>query len=92
MERKDRHVAAVLAGIRRSRGRPPEQKEAVLPEHLPAMIASLDLGSLRGLRDRAILLIGFAGGLRRSEIVGLDCRPEDRLSSGWIGFFATACC
>ena len=87
MDRKDRHVATVLAGIRRTQGRPPEQKEAILPEHLLAMIATLDLGDLRGLRDRAILLIGFAGGLRRSEIVGLDCRPEDGLSGGWIEFF-----
>jgi integrase len=88
MDRKDRHVATVLAGIRRTQGRPPEQKEAVLPEDLLAMIATLDLGSLRGLRDRAILLVGFAGGLRRSEIVGLDCRPKDGLSGGWIEFFA----
>ena len=51
------------------------------------MIATLDLGDLRGLRDRAILLIGFAGGLRRSEIVGLDCRREDGLTGGWIEFF-----
>src|SRR5271165_6381619 len=87
MDRKDRHVATVLAGIRRTQGRPPEQKEAVLPEHLLAMIATLDLGDLRGLRDRAILLVGFAGGLRRSEIVGLDCRREDGLSGGWIEFF-----
>jgi integrase len=87
MDRKDRHIATVLAGVRRTHGRPPEQKEAVLPEDLLAMIATLDLGSLRGLRDRAILLIGFAGGLRRSEIVGLDCRAEDGLSGGWIEFF-----
>ena len=77
----------MLAGIRRTHGRPPEQKEAVLPEDLLAMIASLSLSDLRGLRDRAILLIGFAGGLRRSEIVGLDCRAEDGLSGGWIEFF-----
>ena len=87
MDRTDRHVATVLAGIRRTQGRPPEQKEAILPEDLLAMIATLDLGDLRGLRDRAILLIGFAGGLRRSEIVGLDCRREDGLSGGWIEFF-----
>ena len=86
-DRKERHVATVLAGIRRTQGRPPEQKEAILPEHLLAMIATLDLGDLRGLRDTAILLVGFAGGLRRSEIVGLDCRPEDGLSGGWIEFF-----
>ena len=87
MDRKDRHVATVLAGIRRTQGRPPEQKEAILPEDLLAMIATLNLGDLRGLRDRAILLVGFAGGLRRSEIVGLDCRREDGLSGGWIEFF-----
>jgi integrase len=86
-DRKDRHVATVLAGIRRIQGRPPEQKEAVLPEDLLDMIATLDLGDLRGLRDRAILLVGFAGGLRRSEIVGLDCRPEDGLTGGWVEFF-----
>jgi len=40
------------------------------------------------LRDRAILLLGFAGGLRRSEIVGLVCSPEDSLEgSGWPEFF-----
>ena len=35
MDRKDRHVATVLAGIRRTQGRPPEQKEALLPEAPP---------------------------------------------------------
>jgi site-specific recombinase XerC len=73
MDRKDRHIAAVLAGVRRTHARPPIQKEAVLPEDLIAMLATLEFGDLRGLRDRAILLLGFAGGLRRSEIVALDC-------------------
>jgi integrase len=71
-DRADRHVATVLAGVRRTQGRPPAQKEAIPPEDLKTMIATLDLRDLRGLRDRAILLIGFAGGPRRSEIVGLD--------------------
>jgi integrase len=86
-DRADRHVATVLAGVRRTQGRPPEQKEAVLPEDLLKMIATLDLGDLRGLRDRAILLIGFAGGLRRSEIVGLAGHPEDAFEGGWIEIF-----
>ena len=83
-DRADRHVATVLAGVRRTQGRPPEQKEAILPEDLKAMIATLDLGDLRGLRDRAILLLGFAGGLRRSEIVGLDCgAKQTQDGTGW---------
>ena len=67
----------MLAGIRRRHGRPPVQKEAIFADDLLAMLATLD-NDLRGLRDKAILAIGFAGGLRRSEIVGLDCGPNHR--------------
>jgi hypothetical protein len=37
----------------------------VLPEHLIAMLETLPRGTLHGLLDRAMLLLGFAGGLRR---------------------------
>ncbi|MDI6029348.1 site-specific integrase [Corticibacterium sp. UT-5YL-CI-8] len=88
LDRKDRHIATVLAGIRNSHARPPVQKEAILPEDLIAMLETLDRGTLRGLRDRAMLLLGFAGGLRRSEIVGLDVdRDQTEDSSGWIAFY-----
>ena len=81
---RDRHIATVLAGIRRRHGRPPLQKAAIFADELLAMLATLDM-DLRGLRDRAILAIGFAGGLRRSEIVGLDCgRDQSEDGSGWI--------
>jgi integrase len=84
MDRKDRHIASVLAGIRRRHARPPVQKEAILPEDLRDMLATLP-HDLRGLRDRAILLIGFAGGLRRSEIVCLDHGKDDTPDSGgWV--------
>ncbi len=36
------------------------------------MIEQLDGESLRGVRDRALLLLGFAGGFRRSELVALE--------------------
>ncbi len=71
LDRKDRHIATVLAGIKRKHARPPLQKEAILAEDILDMIATLSFG-LRDQRDRAILLIGYAGGLRRSEIVSLD--------------------
>ena len=84
LDRKDRHIATVLAGIRRRHARPPVQKEAILPEDLLDMLATLP-HDLRGLRDRAILLIGFAGGLRRSEIVSLDHGKDDTPGSGgWV--------
>ncbi|MBM2712841.1 site-specific integrase [Mesorhizobium caraganae] len=85
VDRKDRHITTVMAGIRNSHAAPPRQKEAILPEDLLAMLETLDRGSLRGLRDRAMLLLGFAGGLRRSEVVGLDCgRDQTEDGRGWI--------
>ncbi|MEM9344816.1 MAG: tyrosine-type recombinase/integrase, partial [Pseudomonadota bacterium] len=84
LDRRDPHIATVLAGIRRTHARPPAQKEAILPEDITAMVATLP-HDLRGLRDRAILLLGFAGGLRRSEIVSLDVGKDDTPDSGgWI--------
>lgn len=84
LDRQDRHIATVLAGIRRKHARPPVQKEPILPEDIMALVATLPF-DLRGLRDRAILLVGYAGGLRRSEIVGLDIGKDDTPDSrGWI--------
>ena len=84
LDRKDRHIAGVLAGIKRKHGRPPVQKEAILRDDVLAMIATLPY-DLRGLRDRTILLLGYAGGLRRSEIVSIDVGKDDTPDSrGWI--------
>lgn len=76
LNRKDRHIATVLSGIRKTHARPPVQKEAALTEDIIAVIETLDRGTLRGLRDRAMLLIGYTGGLRRSESVNLDVKAD----------------
>ena len=84
LDRKNRHIATVMAGIKRKHARPPVQKEAILADDILAMVATLPF-DLRGLRDRAILLLGYAGGLRRSEIVCLDVHKDDTPGSGgWI--------
>jgi len=88
LDRRDRAIATVLTGIRNRHAAPPRQKEAILPEDLVAMLETLDRASLRGLRDRAMLLIGFAGGLRRSEITGLDLgRDQSEDGRGWVEIF-----
>lgn len=88
LDRRDRAISTVMAGIRNKHASPPRQKEAILPENLIAMLETLDRGSLRGLRDRAMLLIGFAGALRRSEITGLDyARDQTEDGRGWIEIF-----
>jgi integrase len=84
-DRKDGHIALVMAGIRKNRATPRIKKASILPGDMLAMLVTLDHGTLRGLRDRAMLLVGFAGGLRRSEIVGLDVgQDQTKDGPGWI--------
>jgi site-specific recombinase XerD len=67
----DPAVRIAWAGIRRTHGKAPAAKEAAVTEVVAAMVAVLG-ERLIDVRDRAILLIGFAGALRRSELSGLD--------------------
>ena len=84
LDLRDRHIATVWAGIKNQHRKPPTQKEAVLIEDILDMVSLLSF-DLRDLRDRAILLVGYAGGLRRSEIVGLDVgKEETEEGRGWI--------
>ncbi len=66
-----RAVRAVWAGIRRAKGTAQDGKEAAITRDLRAMVATLP-PTLGGVRDRALLLLGFAGAFRRSELVSLD--------------------
>lgn len=61
----------VWKGIRRRLRIAPARKVAAVPDVLRAMLATLPAG-LIGARDRALLLLGFAGAFRRSELVALD--------------------
>jgi site-specific recombinase XerD len=68
---KSSQVRLVLAGIRRSKGTAQIAKTPVLVEDLRRMLAGLP-ENLLGVRDRVLLLIGFCGAFRRSELVALD--------------------
>jgi len=72
-------VKRTLAGIRREKGTAPHQKAALLVDDLRRIIAPLG-ASLLDRRDRALILLGFAAALRRSELVALcvrDVRVEE---------------
>jgi site-specific recombinase XerD len=64
-------VRLVMAGIRRNKGTAQTAKTPVLVDDLRRMISSLS-ANLLGVRNRALLLIGFSGAFRRSELVALD--------------------
>jgi len=68
-------VEEVMRGLRRVRakeGNVSKQKAPAVDALLKRMVDSIDLSKRRGLRDRALLLYGFAGALRRSELVGIS--------------------
>ena len=64
-------VEQALRGIRRSLKVAPNQKEAAVTDIVRAMIEALP-DKPSALRDRALLLVGFVGAFRRSELVSLD--------------------
>lgn len=66
-----RAVRLLMAGIRREKGSASQGRKAILVDDLEAMLGVLPAG-VAGVRDRALLLTGFAGAFRRSELVGLD--------------------
>lgn len=68
----DPRVLTVLEGIARTHGAPPVKKLALLRDPLLEVIDRIEPSTPDGLRDRALLLLGFALGLRRSELVAVS--------------------
>jgi site-specific recombinase XerD len=64
-------VRNTLKGIRRALGTATAPKSPTLTDDIRAMVDATDAGPI-GARDRALMLLGFAGAFRRSELVGLD--------------------
>ncbi len=64
-------IRTTLRGIFRRHGSRTRQAAALTSLELRKLVAACP-GDLAGLRDRALLLLGFAGALRRSELVGVD--------------------
>ena len=61
-----------MQGIRRTWRQPTARKTAAVATDIMAMAGSVDPETNKGLRDRALLLFGFAGAFRRSEVVAIE--------------------
>lgn len=75
-------VRATLRGIRRTRGRAVRQVAPLLKKDVFRLVKGLT--GLSGLRDKALLLIGFAGALRRSELVALNVEDLQFVENGLV--------
>jgi site-specific recombinase XerD len=76
-------VRAVWAGIRRTHGTAQDAKAPALTADVRAMVAALP-DRLIDHRDRALLLLGFAGAFRRAELVGLDVADVVETADGLV--------
>jgi integrase len=76
-------VKSVLQGLRRKLGTAQKQAKPLLKDDLFAILDPMGDG-MKDARDRALLLLGFAGGFRRSELVGLDVADIEHVRQGII--------
>lgn len=76
-------VRATLRGLRRTFGTAQKQAKALMRDDLFLVLDAMR-SELKDSRDRALLLLGFAGGFRRSELVGLDVRDIEHVRQGII--------
>lgn len=76
-------VASVWQGIKRTHGTAQNAKAPVLIGDLRSMVCSLRPGAI-GIRDRALLLVGFAGAFRRSELVALNVEDVQVTGDGLV--------
>jgi len=76
-----------LMGIKRKKGSYQKGKKPILLNHLKLIIEAIDKDTLdetgiRKLRDKAIILLGFAGGFRRVELISIDFEDLEFISEG----------
>ena len=74
-----------LMGIRRVKGSIQKGKKPILINHLKSIINVIDeqnIEETKKLRDKSIILIGFGGGFRRSELISIDYEDLELVSEG----------
>jgi len=83
-------VLEVMKGIRRGRKRKTVQATPVVAEQIKQMVDLIDFKTHQGRRDRALLLLGFAAALRRSELVALDIADLEFVDQGLLVTIASS--
>jgi len=76
-------VRAVFTGIRRTHGSAPRGAGALMTEDIKRVLATLPDTPL-GVRDKALILLGFAGAFRRSELIAMNVEDLQERHEGLI--------
>ena len=75
-------VKATLQGIRRVNGSAQRQVLPAMKQDIQAMVKGMT--GIKGVRDKALLLTGFAGAFRRSELVALQVTDIQFVTEGAV--------
>jgi integrase len=75
-------VRTVLRGVRRVKGTAQRQVDPLLKDDVLAIMSKM-VGT-KGYRDRALILLGFAAALRRSELAALDFADIEFVREGLV--------
>lgn len=76
-------VRMLMRGIQRTHGKPQRQASPLLRDDLISILNHIP-NDARGVRNKALLMVGFAGALRRSELVGVNIEDIEFVSEGVI--------
>ena len=74
-------VKTTLRGIRRCHGAPPRQAAPLLQDDIATMLGAMGQ-RLKDRRDRALILVGFFGAFRRSELCAVNCKDITHYPEG----------
>ena len=88
-DRKHSAIAETWKGIKNTLGVAQNQKEPIMIEDLREMMKhcsteEMDEKYLTKVRDKALLLLGFAGAFRRSELVSIDFEDLKMVREGYV--------
>ena len=74
-----------LMGIKRKKGSIQKGKKPILINHLKQIINVIDeqkIDEIKKLRNRSLILVGFSGGFRRTELISIDHEDIDFVGEG----------
>ena len=74
-----------LMGIKRTKGSIQRGKKPILINHLKAIINIINeekIEEIKKIRDKAIILVGFGGGFRRTELISIDHEDLEFVTEG----------
>jgi site-specific recombinase XerD len=77
-------VRETWRGIRRTFGTASQGKTPLRSADIRTLVSRLDVSTTIGVRDRALLVVGFAGAFRRSEVVALDVDDVTESTNGLV--------